>query len=250
MGPVTTNRKNALTREKLSVGTDSRSVSSGPSRMFFALTEGRHVGYSWEFVGTVYCILSGHIRSNRPCVWWTVWWRHQMEIFSALRALCDGNPPVTGGFPSQRPVTRSFGVFFDLRLNKLLRKQSRRRWFETPSPSLWRHCHVTHATLAPINCTGTQSHALSKSLDLEVACWALFQYPIRHLMTRSHKVSKQWDFYLELSSGSEIWQTPRQHCCRCVCQISKRCEHFKPRPRAFETTRVYLTCPILPIICE
>ena len=41
--------------------------------------------------------------------------------------------PVTDGFPSQRPVTRSFDVFFDLRLNKRLSKQSRRRWFETPS---------------------------------------------------------------------------------------------------------------------
>ena len=43
------------------------------------------------------------------------WWRHQMGTFSALLALCEGNPPVTGGFPSQRPVTRSFDVFFDLR---------------------------------------------------------------------------------------------------------------------------------------
>ena len=50
------------------------------------------------------------------------------------------NPPVTGGFPSQRPVTRSFDVFFDLRLTKRSSKQSRRRWFETPSRSLWRHC--------------------------------------------------------------------------------------------------------------
>ena len=39
-----------------------------------------------------------------------------METFSALLALCAGNPPVTGEFPSQRPVTRSFDVFFDLRL--------------------------------------------------------------------------------------------------------------------------------------
>ena len=46
------------------------------------------------------------------------WWRHQMETFSALLALCAGNSPVTGEFPSQRPVTRSFDVFFDLRLNK------------------------------------------------------------------------------------------------------------------------------------
>ena len=44
-------------------------------------------------------------------------WRHQMETFSALLAICDGNPPVTGGLPSQRPVMRSFDVSFDLRLN-------------------------------------------------------------------------------------------------------------------------------------
>ena len=48
---------------------------------------------------------------------------------SALLALCAGNSPVTGEFPSQRPVTRSFDVFFDLRLNKSLRKQSCGWWF-------------------------------------------------------------------------------------------------------------------------
>ena len=47
-----------------------------------------------------------------------------METFSALLALCAGNEPVTGDFPSQRPVTRSFDVFFDLRINKRLNKQS------------------------------------------------------------------------------------------------------------------------------
>ena len=39
-------------------------------------------------------------------------WRHQIETFSALLALCEGNPPVTGAFSSQRSVTRSFDVFF------------------------------------------------------------------------------------------------------------------------------------------
>ena len=58
---------------------------------------------------------------------------------SALLALCVGNSPVTGEFPTQRPVTRSFDVSFDLRLNKRLSKQSWRRWFETPSRSSWRH---------------------------------------------------------------------------------------------------------------
>ena len=46
---------------------------------------------------------------------------------------------VTGEFPAQRPVTRSFHVFFDLRLDERLNKQSRGWWFETPSRSLWRH---------------------------------------------------------------------------------------------------------------
>ena len=45
------------------------------------------------------------------------WWRHQRETFSESLALCAGNSPVTGEFPLQRPVTRSFDVFFDLRLN-------------------------------------------------------------------------------------------------------------------------------------
>ena len=59
--------------------------------------------------------------------------------FPTLLALCAGNTPVTNDFPPQRPVTRSFDVFFDLRLNKRLSKQSQRRWFKMPARSLWRH---------------------------------------------------------------------------------------------------------------
>ena len=70
------------------------------------------------------------------------WWRHQIITLSALLALCQGNPSIIVGFPSQRPATRSFGVFFDLRLNKRLSKQSKHQWFETPSRSLWRHYNV------------------------------------------------------------------------------------------------------------
>ena len=46
-----------------------------------------------------------------------------METFSALLAVCAGNSLVSDEFPSQRPVTRSFDVFFDLRPNKRLSKQ-------------------------------------------------------------------------------------------------------------------------------
>ena len=69
------------------------------------------------------------------------WWRHQMETFSAFLAICAGNSPVPGEFRAQRPVTRSFDVSFDLRLNKRLRKQSWGWWFETLSRPLWRHCN-------------------------------------------------------------------------------------------------------------
>ena len=63
-------------------------------------------------------------------VWWhtflkrplpskfAAWWRHQMETISALLAICAGNSLVPGEFPAQWPVTWSFDVFFDLRLNK------------------------------------------------------------------------------------------------------------------------------------
>ena len=71
----------------------------------------------------------------------TSWWRHQMETFSASLAFCVGKSPVTGEFPSQRPVTRSFDVFFDLCLSKWLTKQLWGWWFETPS-QLWCHCNV------------------------------------------------------------------------------------------------------------
>ena len=70
------------------------------------------------------------------------WWRHQMETFSALLAICAGNSPVPGEFPAQRPVKRSFDVFFDLCPNKQLSKQSWGWWFEMPSGPLWRHRNV------------------------------------------------------------------------------------------------------------
>ena len=64
-----------------------------------------------------------------------------METVSTLLALCASNSPVTGEFPAQRPVTRSFNAFFDLRLNKRLSKQSWGWWFGTLSRPLWSHCN-------------------------------------------------------------------------------------------------------------
>ena len=66
-------------------------------------------------------------------------WKHFLRY---CMAICAGNSPVLGEFPTQRPVTRSFDVFFDLRLNKRLSKQSWSWWFETLSRPLWRHRNV------------------------------------------------------------------------------------------------------------
>ena len=65
-------------------------------------------------------------------------WKHFSGYWLFVRGI--HRSPVD--FPSQMPVTRSFGILFDLHLNKRISKQSTRWWFETPSPSLWRHCNV------------------------------------------------------------------------------------------------------------
>ena len=63
------------------------------------------------------------------------------NIFRVTGPLC-GEFTGPGEFPTQRPVTRSFDVYFDLRLNKRLSKQPWGWWFETLSWSLWRHRNV------------------------------------------------------------------------------------------------------------
>ena len=62
--------------------------------------------------------------------------------FSALLAFCVGNSPVTGEFPAQKPVTRNFDVFCDLRLNKRLSKQWWCLWFGHHA-----HCDVIIMTM-------------------------------------------------------------------------------------------------------
>ena len=68
------------------------------------------------------------------------------NIFRVTGHLC-GEFTVSGEFPTQRPVTRSFDVYFDLRPNKRLSKQSLGWWFETLSPPLWRHRNVSECCL-------------------------------------------------------------------------------------------------------
>ena len=62
-----------------------------------------------------------------PCRQWQtatgLWitWHHAMQTLSALLYICEGNAPVTGGFPAKGPAA-VFDVFFDVSLSKLLNK--------------------------------------------------------------------------------------------------------------------------------
>ena len=71
------------------------------------------------------------------------WWRHQMEPFSALLALCAGNSPVPVNSPHKGQWCGALMFLLDLCLNKRLSKQPWGRWFETQPWSLWRHCNGT-----------------------------------------------------------------------------------------------------------
>ena len=74
----------------------------------------------------------------------TSWWRHQIEAYFRVTGHFCGDFTGPGEFPAQRPVTRSFGVFFDLRPNKRLSKHWWGWWFETSSSPFWRYCNVLH----------------------------------------------------------------------------------------------------------
>ena len=69
------------------------------------------------------------------------------NIFRVTGPLC-GEFTGPGKFSTQRPVTRNFDVFFDLRLDKRLSKQPWGWWFETPSWSLWRQFNVLYHCIA------------------------------------------------------------------------------------------------------
>ena len=68
------------------------------------------------------------------------WWRHQMETFSALLALCAGNSPVPVNSPHKGQWCGALMFSLICALNKRLSKQPWGWWFEAPSWSLWRQC--------------------------------------------------------------------------------------------------------------
>ena len=104
-----------------------------------------------------------------------------------LMAICAGNSPVTCEFPSQRPVTQSFGAFFGLRLNKGLSQQSRRQCFEMPSRSLWSHCSVC----GPSPCFLMTHQTFWKSISHSTGAFLMLTTSDRFSFKRHHRKSTQ-----------------------------------------------------------
>ena len=138
------------------------------------------------------------------------------ENISAILALCAGNSPANGEFPSQRPVTKSFDVFFDQRLNKRLSKQSWDWWYETLSSSLWRHCNeprpLTHLSQDISQTIYSDAFPWMKRLVFWLKLqWCLF--PVVQLTTTQHC------FWLQrihaAPGGDELKQVQKylQSCC-------------------------------------
>ena len=125
------------------------------------------------------------------------WWRHQMDTFSALLVIWAGDSPVTGDFPEQRSVTRSFNVFFDLRLKKRFWDAMRR--IETPSRPLWRQSNVCN-----------------------VSYWNFaFLYSLRFVI-RSHEVPRS---YLK-PFVKWIWPAAQQQCWWETCEMFAPLTHI------------------------
>ena len=140
---------------------------------------------------------------------------YHMEIFYALLTLSAGNLPVTGEFPSQRPVTRSFDISSDLRLNKWLSKQSWGWWSETPSRSLWRHYHDSQlpwATQWRVLLVQQRRHSLLKTdFVRQNVNDALVTKPVEFLVRFLQlQINKMNMFYLgkSLIIGNIIFVTP------------------------------------------
>ena len=78
------------------------------TKLALVVSHGRQLEWILWLLMTWWCREPGHQLTRY------LWWHYQMKTFSALLALCEGNSPVTGEFPSQRPVTLNFDAFFDL----------------------------------------------------------------------------------------------------------------------------------------
>ena len=145
---------------------------------------------------------SSQLKVTEQVAWYGL---HRMT--SSKGTICRATGPLCGEFtglgefPTQRPVTQSFDVFFDLRLNKPLSKQPWGWWFETPPWSLLRQCneHCTsqchnssytywsHSGMAsPIIVIKSIAKYLLTALVYQIVTWYVY---INHFVTDHHWIN-------------------------------------------------------------
>ena len=99
---------------------------------------------------TVYChfyMYMVEFKSSKHLKMWQIYAPVRELTIDYMMTLSNGN---IFRVITQRTVTRSFYVFFDLRTNKRLSKQLWGWWFETLSRPLWRH---NNDDKWPVNCS-------------------------------------------------------------------------------------------------
>ena len=136
---------------KMNVGSGNRFIPSGNKRFLYPL------------LSKIYdeCRHYATINIKHYCTQHAMMTSSNENIFRVTGHLCG---EFTGHreFPAQRPVTRSFDVFYDLRLIKRLSKQWWGWWFETPSYPLWHYCnaHLGGGSWVAIQPSKTDQHVL------------------------------------------------------------------------------------------
>ena len=135
------------------------------------------------------------LRNMGKCVTWAqnTWWHDDVIKWKHF--------PHYWPFVRGRPVTQSFDVFFDLRLNKRLRKQLWGWWFETVSHSAWRHCnditknkalHKVHGTYCVYSFSKWYSHFSHETPKLKPPAIGLDECnPIQHPFKITHGTTVQ-----------------------------------------------------------
>ena len=147
----------------------------------------------------------------------------------------------TGGFPSKRPVTRSSDIFFDLSLNKRSSKWSRRRWFEMPWRSLWRHCKASHGTgdralsepMMTHLTNPTDDHLVTlimhyidvimSAMASQITASRLFTEPFIQAQIKNSKALRHWPLWGEFTGGRWVPLTK--------CQWRGKCFHLMKSSR-------------------
>ena len=134
--------------------------------------------------------------------------------------------------------------FFDLRLNKRLRKQSWGWWFKTLSRPLWRHCNTQ--SCCKFCHHGHSVHEFITSPKLVWGALEIFDVAW-YILQRECRWSRNWDPGRDPKSIFSDKKVITDSCCD-IRFYSKT--QFNPKSRWISYVRsIYFVCPIILKVC-